>query len=183
MVGCGSVTSMRLATSTKWPALATTPLGRIDAPPELRRHAGHPCGSGSASFVALRRQDGGTRKLARLTCHDTYRVGAGRRAIDRRRRPPACSPLRANGFWAFLPLGDEELNPTTGRRVVHYGALVDEITEQLTHSGEVSKGTSGSGSGWYGRYFLLQGYGCFLHFSAHSWAAWGQSPMWQSDLK
>ena len=34
------------------------------------------------------------------------------------------------------------------------------------------------GNGWFGRYLMLRGYGCFLSYSSYHWTEWGGTPLW-----
>lgn len=82
---------------------------------------------------------------------------------------------------AFLPLNSEELSSNeTGKRILQYGQLVDEVVEILISEGFAStKGMrAAGGSGWYGRYHRLTGNGCLLYFSAEHWGKLAATPIW-----
>lgn len=100
-------------------------------------------------------------------------------AADVRQLSGLCGKMDSE---AFLPLTSDELTSSVGRRIIQFGDLASDLTEQLVAKGLASvKGLRASGAnGWFGRYLLLKGYGCFLHFSSWRWAHWGDSPLWLS---
>jgi len=79
---------------------------------------------------------------------------------------------------AFLPLTDEELASSAGRRVIDFGKLADDLVARMTAEDPDSrKGLrTTAANGRYGRFFLIHGYGCCVLFSARRWASWG-SPL------
>lgn len=86
---------------------------------------------------------------------------------------------------AFQPLAEDELMPAVGRRVLQYGALVEEIILALQREGKKNgkmfamKGTT-AGNLWFGRNLRLSGHSCCLYFSAWRWSMWDSSPIWLS---
>jgi hypothetical protein len=80
---------------------------------------------------------------------------------------------------AFRPLQSEELTSDTGRRILQYCALVDDVTKQLALTGKVSTkglGTS-TGAGYYGRYLRIKKFGALLMFSSYFWTHLGDAPL------
>lgn len=81
---------------------------------------------------------------------------------------------------AFLPLTDEELSSSIGRRIHQFGSLVDDLSQLLVAQQLASaKGLkSAAANGWYGRYLRIGTYGALLRFDSWRWAMWGHSPIW-----
>jgi hypothetical protein len=81
---------------------------------------------------------------------------------------------------AFIPLTVEDLTGNTATRVMQYCELVDRTVELLLRETYISKKgfRSAGGAGWYGHYFLMQGFGCLLEFNARQWRQRGMSPIW-----
>lgn len=81
---------------------------------------------------------------------------------------------------AFLPLHADELTSNLGRRVVQFGALVDDLTAMLVSCGlgDVKRLRMVGGLGYYGRYLRLKGHAAFVQFDAQAWATFGDSPLW-----
>lgn len=100
-----------------------------------------------------------------------------RSAEDLRQLDALCEQMDTT---AFLPLHPEELTSSLGRRVVQFGALVDDLTGALVSGGlgDVKRLRPVGGLGYYGRYLRLKGHASFLHFSGKNWAEFGESPLW-----
>jgi hypothetical protein len=81
---------------------------------------------------------------------------------------------------AFLPLHSEELSGCLGIRIVQFGQIASDLTDILVNRGDASvKGLRATGgNGWFGRYLMLRGYGCFLSYSSYHWTEWGGTPLW-----
>lgn len=83
---------------------------------------------------------------------------------------------------AFLPVTSEELTSHAYRRVVEFGAIVDDVTNGLVASGvAVIKGyRSAAGSGWYGRYMRLRGASALFLCDVRKWMKYADTPLWCS---
>lgn len=81
---------------------------------------------------------------------------------------------------AFLPLSSAELTGNSGRRVIQYSDLVDDLTSRLVDLdvADVHRLRAAAGKGWYGKYLRIHGVGCLLHFSASKWSRNALSPLW-----
>jgi hypothetical protein len=81
---------------------------------------------------------------------------------------------------AFLPLRSEEITADTGRRIVQFSQLVDEVTDRAVAEGLVSIiGLRATASRtWYGRYMRIHGWGCLLHWDAWKWGRERATPIW-----
>jgi hypothetical protein len=81
---------------------------------------------------------------------------------------------------AFLPLSSAELTSNTGARIVQYCEIVDEATREAVAAGFAStEGLSYTrGAAYYGRYLLLAGNQCLLHFSGELWGRLRATPLW-----
>jgi hypothetical protein len=81
---------------------------------------------------------------------------------------------------AFLPVRSEEITADTGRRIVQFSQLVDEVTDRAVAEGLVSTAglrTAASRTG-YGRYMWMRGWGAFLHWDAWKWGYARATPIW-----
>lgn len=83
---------------------------------------------------------------------------------------------------AFLPLTSEELSGSVPRRIVQYGALVDDAVGSLVERGVASTTGCGStaGNGWYGRYMFLRGVPALLAADFRLWGKYASTPLWLS---
>lgn len=83
---------------------------------------------------------------------------------------------------AFLPVTSEELTTHVYRRVVEFGALVDDVVAQLVERGAATtKGVRVSkGNGWYGRYLWLRGVGVLALCDVRKWNKYAATPLWLS---
>lgn len=81
---------------------------------------------------------------------------------------------------AFLPLSSEELTSNTGRRIVQYCEIVDEVVREAVGAGIASVGQlrHTRGGAWYGRFLFLHDVVCLLWFSGALWARLGATPLW-----
>jgi hypothetical protein len=81
---------------------------------------------------------------------------------------------------AFLPLHDDELSYSVGRRVKQFAALVDDVVNELRdkHGASTEGLKTGGGRSDYGRYFLLNGLACFFGYMPSLWAGDAETPMW-----
>lgn len=83
---------------------------------------------------------------------------------------------------AFLPLQPEELSSLNGSRIYEFCGIVDSAIEKLKvrkvcHTDGLR---SAGGYGYYGRYFALPGFGCFLSFYAEMWRDFRETPIWMT---
>ena len=83
---------------------------------------------------------------------------------------------------AFLPLQSNDLSPEAGRRVQQYAELVDSIVSELVakHKADTKGLSTGGSKADYGRYFLLNGLGCFLGYRPSLWGKYWETPIWLS---
>ena len=83
---------------------------------------------------------------------------------------------------AFLPLQSNDLSPEIGRRVQQYAELVDSIVSELAakHKADTKGLSTGGSKADYGRYFLLNGLGCFLGYRPSLWGKYWETPIWLS---
>jgi hypothetical protein len=81
---------------------------------------------------------------------------------------------------AFLPVTSEELTGSSGRRVMDFSNLVDDLTSRLVDAGHADvKGLrAAAGKGWYGKYMRLAGVPSLLHFNAGYWGGRDCTPLW-----
>lgn len=81
---------------------------------------------------------------------------------------------------AFLPVRSDELTSDTGRRILQYCNLVDEITDSLVTLGIASvKGLKSTAwEGAYGRYMYIRRHACLLHVNCHMWNEYMSTPIW-----
>jgi hypothetical protein len=81
---------------------------------------------------------------------------------------------------AFLPLRSEEVTADTGRRIVQFSEILDEVTDRAVAEGLVSiaRQRATGGRTWYGRYMRIHGWGCLLHWDASKWSRERATPIW-----
>lgn len=83
---------------------------------------------------------------------------------------------------AFLPLHQEELTGTLGRRIVQFEQLVAALTERLGSNPAVGDlrqlRASNAAGAHYTRYIRLRGYPAMLRFHPGLWARHGSAPIW-----
>ena len=81
---------------------------------------------------------------------------------------------------AFLPLRAEELFSDTGRRIVQYCQIVEEVVREAEAAGVAS--TKGlrptSSAAFYGRDFRLAGHQCHLSFNGVLWGRLRDTLLW-----
>ncbi|MBK8256916.1 MAG: hypothetical protein IPK82_30115 [Polyangiaceae bacterium] len=104
-------------------------------------------------------------------------AGDSARTGDVRQLAGLCEKMDSE---AFLPLTDEELSSSIGRRVLQFGGLIDDLAQRLVteHLASAKGLKSAAANGWYGRYLRVGSYGVLLHFNSWKWATWGESPIW-----
>lgn len=80
----------------------------------------------------------------------------------------------------FEPFTTDFLGGTVGQRLTELDALINEAVDGLVASGLAStKGLQRSaGTGWYGRYFRMAGWECFLHVNFDRWGRQRPTPLW-----
>lgn len=80
----------------------------------------------------------------------------------------------------FRPFRQSDLTSDVPRLILRLCGLVDGAIESLlTLPYANKKGLKATaGSGWYGHYLRIHGYGCQLIVTAPRWAAHGISPLW-----
>ena len=81
---------------------------------------------------------------------------------------------------AFIPLTATDITGATGRRIVQFNQILDEVWKQVSHLDGVNKKgmAKGTGPGHYSQYFAMHGFHCQLIFWAERWAKFGISPIW-----
>lgn len=154
---------------------------------ELKRHltdCGSETGENGSTNAGLRTVMCGDKTLALATwravlnCITIASEAAGETNVsaDVRQLAGLCERMDSE---AFLPLTNDELCPTIGRRIVQFGQIADDLTNLLAQRGLASlKGFRASaGNGWYGRYLRIHGCGVLLHYSFWKWPKLGRSPL------
>lgn len=83
---------------------------------------------------------------------------------------------------AFLPVSSDELTTSTYRRVIEFGAVVDDVAGKLVDRGVASaKGLRATGgNGYYGRYLMFRGVAVFLICDVRKWMKFAPTPLWLS---
>ena len=81
---------------------------------------------------------------------------------------------------AFVPLTAADITGATGRRIVQFNQILEEVWKKVLRSEGVSKKGAGRsvGQGFYGQYFTMHGFPCLIIFWAERWAKFGISPIW-----
>jgi hypothetical protein len=82
---------------------------------------------------------------------------------------------------AFLPIEPGEFTSSTGQRLAQLGPLITDTVDAAVQAGfaDVTGLRTGTGWGqWYGRYFLLSGWVCFLHVNFVRWGTQRATPLW-----
>jgi hypothetical protein len=81
---------------------------------------------------------------------------------------------------AFEPVRDEELAQSTGRRIMQYCDLVDDVISNVSSNQWAS--TEGfrksGGKGYYNRFIRLHSWGCTLRVSSSKWSRLAATPLW-----
>lgn len=95
--------------------------------------------------------------------------GEDRVRADLQQLDGLCESMDSAGFF---PIRSEELSPLIGKRINQYSDLIDDVADHLITNGVGnSKGLRRTSMyGVWGRYIRIRGNGCFLYFSAPSWA-------------
>lgn len=80
----------------------------------------------------------------------------------------------------FQPFSTRFLGGGTGQHLMDLDALLNEAIETLVAAGLASiKGlTRAAGTGYYGRYVQLAGWGCLLHVNFARWGSQRHTPLW-----
>lgn len=81
---------------------------------------------------------------------------------------------------AFLPIMQEELNGSIGKRIWQFGDLIDDITERLIREKVAStKGMRATAKKqWYGRYMRINNFDCLLKCDFELWSTLRETPLW-----
>jgi len=81
---------------------------------------------------------------------------------------------------AFLPVTSTELTGASGRRVMDFSNLVDDLTSRLVDAelADVKGLRAAAGKGWYGKYMRLTGVPSLLQFNADYWGGRAYTPLW-----
>lgn len=85
---------------------------------------------------------------------------------------------------AFLPIRDDELTSKHYRRILDFSRLPEDALNKLVASRTADRAglKQGSGFGYRGCYFQLQGAGVLLAFSLNQWLKRGMTPIWLTVL-